>query len=659
MTESVQQFLDWINAHPGWALVILFFTAWLDSMFVIGAFVPAAIVLFGVGALVALETLEFWPTIAIAAAGAVAGDLTQFWLGRWFQNRLFEWPLLRRYPDVVANGRSFFDRHGGKSVLLARFLGPLRAVTSAIAGVAGMKLWLFLVTDTLAATLWAATFILPGVVFGASLGLAAEVAGRLAVLLLTVTVLLILVIWLTVVVARQVRRRAERWMGGLLDWSRRHRLLRTFGAALADPDQPETPVLLGLATLLIVAASALLIAFWGIELRPTAFDYATLQAAQSYRTPVATALAAFFALLGSWPVYVATALAMLLTLAIGGHRRAAAHVLAALLFGFAASVLFSATPSFAQAPGGRTPQDFALCATIYGFAAALFATRRGERSRQLLYIAAMVLMTLIWLSNLYLGRMWYSLGVAAILSSGAWVAALGLGYRRHRGHRLDVQHALVVLAAFFTAAGLTMQARLDGEIARHAPNAEPQLIGTTAWWNSQWSALPSRRLDLRGRDKQFLNLQWAGWLPDVEQSLLDRGWQHPQPRTLGNSLRWLAQETPVGELPLLPRFHAGHHAVLTMRRDIDGDRQYLLRLWPSGYQLDGGPPLWVGTLVVQQARGVARLFRYPVNENIFTAALSTIDPPPAGFEARNVQRAPGAVTVRLLRPLMAAPDHAG
>ena len=183
MTELAHSFLGWTQAHPGWALGLLFTAALLDAVFLLGVFVPAGLVLFAVGTLVALDALPLWTAVLVAAAGGLAGDSLSFWIGRRYGEALFEQPWLHRRRALLTHARGFFERHGGKGVLIGRFLGPLRAVLPTVAGTAGMRWSLFLAADATASTAWALAFILPGVVFGASIGLAAEVAGRLALLL--------------------------------------------------------------------------------------------------------------------------------------------------------------------------------------------------------------------------------------------------------------------------------------------------------------------------------------------------------------------------------------------------------------------------------------------------------------------------------------------
>src|SRR3546814_2222049 len=78
MTEALHSLLAWINAHPNDALWLLFAVTLTDSLFIIGAFIPAALPLFAIGALVALGSLELWPTLLIATAGALLGDCISF-----------------------------------------------------------------------------------------------------------------------------------------------------------------------------------------------------------------------------------------------------------------------------------------------------------------------------------------------------------------------------------------------------------------------------------------------------------------------------------------------------------------------------------------------------------------------------------------------------
>lgn len=624
MSEYLQLLYDWINAHPTWAQVLLFAVTLADALLILGVFIPAGVVLFAVGALIALGSLELWPSVCIAAAGALVGDGLSFWLGRRYGEQLFESRLLRRYPEVLNNARRFFDRHGGKSVLLARFLGPVRSVTPALAGAAAMPAWLFLVTDGIAALAWSLAYIMPGVVFGASLGLAAEVAGRLAVLVLLLALFLWLVIALTNLVIGQLQKHAEDWIGALLDWSRRHRRLGRFGAALADPDQPETPVLAVMA-LALMALGGLWLYYWaapGISPDPKSFDVAVFQSLRELHTPWGIALAQTLLQLGEWPVYLPVAITVFLSLLLSRKAHATAHWLGALGFAALISVglylIPTIPPPFQQfdsfKPSGYRTVDLVLATVIYSFIPVLLATGRRPTLRVVIYGVGAALLLLIVLARLYLGMQWWSIATFSLLIGVIWTALLGLGYRRHQPEYVSGRHfVLPVIVVFLIAASLQWS---DDRALAHEPLPQRtlQILQIDDWARSGYQQLRSQRQDIVGRPRQPFNLQWAGDLGQIKAALLARGWQEPMPLSARNGLRWLAPGTPVAELPVLPQVHAGRHQALILRYPLPGeaDRQVLIRLWPTGYRSTQGEPIWVGYIALQQARSVYRLLRYPV-----------------------------------------------
>ena len=640
MLEHAQALLAWIAEHPNASMVLLFVVTMIDALFLIGAFIPAAVVLFGMGALVALGSLELWPTALIAATGALTGDGISFALGRHYGERLFESRLLRRYPDFVAGGRRFFERHGGKGVVLARFLGPVRSITPAFAGAAGMRTWVFLLVDFFAALLWALVYLVPGVLFGASLGLAAEVATRLAGLLVLNLLLLILGIWAARAAISLFNTRAEKWMRELLEWSRRHRRLGRFGPGLADPSQPEMPALLTVALLLLVGGGIWLASFGGVGWRvfPGPFDALVHQTLSDLSTPWGTATAHFIARLGEWPVYGSTAVGVLAVLLWRRRLRAATHWVSALLFGAIVALTLQFVPLLptpgvffgAIAPAHAPLRDMIMPTIVYGSAASLFATLRPPRVRSFAYGVAIAVVLLIALARLVLAHEWLSVDGFSVVMGLLWIAALTLGYRQHGPERLFAgSFALPVLCVFMIAAGMSWGVdRATTHAAASAPVAAPKMVSYESWWNGGWRELPAMRTDVRGRSGRYFDLQWAAPLNQIEEELLAAGWQQPSSLGATDTLRWLTVSTPVEALPVLPQVHAGSHARLTLRQPIDAEHQRLIRLWDSGIHVmvDGAlVPVWLGTVIEQRARSFYRLFRYPVAE----PAVPMLPPLPA------------------------------
>lgn len=622
MTEALQQFLDWISAHPNWALLILGLASLLDAIFIVGAFVPASIVLFAVGALVALGSLGLWEAVVVAAIGAVIGDGLSFWLGRRYGDDLFANKFFRRYPDAIANSRRFFDRYGVQGVMLARFLGPMRALTPALAGASGQRAWVFLTADGIAALAWAFAYIMPGVVFGASLGLAAEVAGRLATLLLALVATLWLIVWLVKLLVRKLQPRTEAWIGHILDWSRRHRRLGKFGAALTDSSQPETPALALLAALLLTLSGIwlYLVAGPGLHPYPSAIDATVLQTMRDLHTPWGMSLAHGLLQFGEWTVYGPVALVTFAMLVLLRKRRAAAHWLAALGFGAVLSLGLYAIPTLPPPyrffdlvrPHGFSARDLILASVTYAFLPVLLSTGRPPWVRTLFYGTSSAILVLVALAQVYLGAQWFTTALFMLVVAAVWAALLGLGYRRHEAELLPARRVLLpILAVFAIALSIQLQT-LHTEQPQPPPGYAT--IDARDWRQGLWRALPMQRQDVSGRPKQPLQLQWAGSLAEIDSELRAAGWQDSASLSGGNILRWLSSDTEVSQLPVLPQVHAARHPTLMLRLPLDDERQYLIRLWPSGYRLDDQQPIWVGSVSAQRARSFYRVLRYPVTE---------------------------------------------
>ncbi|WP_455203155.1 VTT domain-containing protein [Kaarinaea lacus] len=197
---SIQPILDWIKEHPGLAGLVVFSIATAESLAVVGILVPGIVFMLGIGALVGLGVLDLWSTLLWAAFGAVIGDGVSYWIGRHFDQQLRSlWPFTK-HPELIPRGEQFFHKHGGKSILFGRFIGPIRPIIPAIAGIMHMNPLYFTLVNVVSAIAWAPVVIIPGVAFGSSLHLASEAAGRLVVVL----IILLLLSWLLIYLVRKI-----------------------------------------------------------------------------------------------------------------------------------------------------------------------------------------------------------------------------------------------------------------------------------------------------------------------------------------------------------------------------------------------------------------------------------------------------------------------
>jgi len=193
--SAIQPLMDWLTAHPRLSSLVIVGIAAIESLALIGIVVPGVALMLGVGALVGLGVLPLWATLFWAFLGAIIGDGVSYWLGHYYEHQLRKvWPL-SRYPRIVIRGERYFKKHGSISVFFGRFIGPIRPVIPAVAGIMKMPPLKFYAINIVSAMLWAPVVILPGVAVGASINVVGSVALRLVILSFIVLLFLWFLLW--------------------------------------------------------------------------------------------------------------------------------------------------------------------------------------------------------------------------------------------------------------------------------------------------------------------------------------------------------------------------------------------------------------------------------------------------------------------------------
>lgn len=160
------ELLTWLASHTRWLGLAIFMIAMLESLAVAGLLIPGVLLLFAAAALAGGGSLGLLPTLAWAFAGAVCGDLLSFALGRWFHQDIRRLRIFQRHPQWIDRGESFFRRYGPYSIVLGRFIGPIRPIIPMVAGMFDMPTWRFLLVNVLSALAWAPVYVLPGYITG-------------------------------------------------------------------------------------------------------------------------------------------------------------------------------------------------------------------------------------------------------------------------------------------------------------------------------------------------------------------------------------------------------------------------------------------------------------------------------------------------------------
>jgi len=166
MEDLAQPLLDFIKAHESWAIAMMFITGFVESSAFVSLLFPGTTLLIAAGTLMQSGTLPYLPVVVGAVVGAVLGDSVSYWIGRRFGGGIARlWPFSRN-PELLPNGIRFFERHGGKSVFIGRFFGPIRAVIPLAAGIMLMARGRFWFANIASALVWAPMLLFAGDVVG-------------------------------------------------------------------------------------------------------------------------------------------------------------------------------------------------------------------------------------------------------------------------------------------------------------------------------------------------------------------------------------------------------------------------------------------------------------------------------------------------------------
>ena len=657
--------IAWIGANPHAAGALVFLIAFCDALVVVGIVVPALPLLFAVGALVGLGHINGPYALACAAVGAFCGDGLSYWVGRrWGPQMRGRWPFAR-YPQWINRGEAMFRRHHTKSILIARFVGAVRPFVPAIAGMLHMPLRRYVLVSAFACVAWSALGLAPGWLLGASYDAVAAVADRLALVLAGLAAAVALV-WASVLYTwRWFAEHADKLLARALAWTRAHPRLGRYGAALMDPNRPESPSLLMLAACLLAISwvwftlLATLLASGG----PLAIDHTVHTLMWGLRNPLADRLMAGLASVGDPAVLVPAAAIALAYLLWRRRWMAAAHWLAAVVFGLALTALLEAAidmPRPPTAPAGFGFPSVAVTMTtvVLGFFAVLIARELPGRRRVWPYMVAGVVTTVVGFARLYLGAHWPSDLVGGTLFGILWLLALGIAYRRHVQRSFWMRPLAWLFYGTFVAAALWHAPRAAAPLLAQFSAAQPtRVVGSDDWWQRDWATLPDHRNEDDPRRRWPLHVQVAGPLPPLQRALEARGWRVQPQADWVATLGMLDDDIPAREQPVLPAtFDAQAETLLMVRDGAAADERLALRLWTAPARLADGTALWLGsaqTLRLARPLGAATVWLPVVGGD--AAALAEVRAALGGFTSIEAPHPHGGTAVLRLRTQASPP----
>jgi undecaprenyl-diphosphatase len=458
---------DIAEALGPWTYALAGVMAFLETGAFVGLVAPGETVVIAGGVIAGEGTIELIPLIGLVWLCAVLGDTTSFYIGRRLGRSFLEkhGPRVKITHERLTQVEGYFDRHGGKTILIGRFIGLVRALAPFIAGASGLTYRRFIPYSVVGTGLWSTVFCVLGYIFWRSFDKVAHYAGQ-AIFGFGVTVAVIV----GIVVA--YKRRAE-----IREWAlahRRHPLMRPLFAIgrpinryLIGPVvrvvAPEvrflwnriTPGELGLelTTALAIGGIGLYVFTLYVVILSgdpglTPFDRNFLDFTSDIRSPLLTDVAKVVTQFGALPS--CTAVVVVTSIVLAARDRMGELIV--LVLGFAAIYLVVHVTKGAidrprpPAPlvdtsGSSFPSGHAAYATAW-IAAAIMLVRRVGLASAALVTAATVLAVAIGFTRVYLHvHLWSDVAAGWGLGVGIFgsLAAIGMivDYIRHNEMRAE------------------------------------------------------------------------------------------------------------------------------------------------------------------------------------------------------------------------------
>lgn len=157
---------DFVQHYGVWIYVLLFLIVFAETGLVVTPFLPGDSLLFVAGTLAAAGGMDVVTLCAVLVSAAILGDTVNYWVGKWFGLRLFREHsrfLKREYLDRT---HRFYERHGGKTIVIARFVPIVRTFAPFVAGLGSMTYARFFAYNVVGALLWVVLLVLAGFYFG-------------------------------------------------------------------------------------------------------------------------------------------------------------------------------------------------------------------------------------------------------------------------------------------------------------------------------------------------------------------------------------------------------------------------------------------------------------------------------------------------------------
>ncbi|MDO8267857.1 MAG: DedA family protein [Moraxellaceae bacterium] len=157
---------EFVAANGIWVYALLFLIVFVETGFVVMPLLPGDSLLFAAGAIAATGAMDPAVLCLLLFVAAALGDTVNYHIGHYIGPKVFEHENRFIKREYLLQTRAFFERHGGKTIIIARFMPIIRTFAPFVAGVGAMRYPRFLAFNLVGAALWVVSFVVLGYYFG-------------------------------------------------------------------------------------------------------------------------------------------------------------------------------------------------------------------------------------------------------------------------------------------------------------------------------------------------------------------------------------------------------------------------------------------------------------------------------------------------------------